>query len=210
MSCIKEQTNEVAVPKLDEMECTNSYSSTSSLTKDLEEDITQNENKSSLSSNILLPRNKIVTRSNKRSQESIVAQPLFTTPVKARISLNGTQNSCTSIVTKNPIISKLVLRKDIFVKSNVRYKSGIKRPSAPSSQNRINYTPDSCEKDETQTPVNGKKTYQNINFSYLQTSRTLQPPMPLNITTSAFGLKEDNSHRSMINSNKSVDETSKK
>uniref|UniRef100_A0A0N5BPX5 Uncharacterized protein n=1 Tax=Strongyloides papillosus TaxID=174720 RepID=A0A0N5BPX5_STREA len=76
--------------------------------------------------------------------------------------------------------------------------------------NRITYTPDNCKKDETQTPVTGKKTYQNINFSYLQTSRTLQPPMPLNRTTSAFGLRGDNSHGSIINSNKSLDETPKK
>uniref|UniRef100_A0A0K0FNI8 SET domain-containing protein n=1 Tax=Strongyloides venezuelensis TaxID=75913 RepID=A0A0K0FNI8_STRVS len=210
MSSIKEQTNEVAVPKLEEMECTNSYSSTSSLTKDLEEDVTQNESKLSISSNVLSPGNKILPCSNQKSQDSIIVQPLFGTPLNAGISLNDTQNSCTSIGINTPIGSQSVPRKGIFVKSIVRDKPDIKRPSAPSSQNRINYTPDNCKKNKSQTPVTGKKGYQNINFSYLQTSRTLQPPMPLNRTTSAFGLRGDDSHSSLVNINKSVDETPKK
>uniref|UniRef100_A0A0K0E053 Ras GEF n=1 Tax=Strongyloides stercoralis TaxID=6248 RepID=A0A0K0E053_STRER len=228
LSNIYRQNSEILLPVVEKMEYINSSTSntslSNSLSKDLEEDHTQNESKELQKSQSISSINKYISNLNKNQDDSIfgfknlqspISMSLNTAlsiqPESRNVSLNTTQNNSTSSELNNFVnlqpttpINKTP-EKCIIMKSAVRELPNIKRPKTPASLSKQILTPIRVNKDQTnenndKNNTDTKTPTNTTTFSYLQTSRILQTPSTIKRTNSAFGLRGDDFHSSTIKS----------
>ncbi|CEF63330.1 Hypothetical protein SRAE_1000159200 [Strongyloides ratti] len=223
---IDKQNSEIVLPLNEKMSYVNSSTSSTSLSnsssKDIEEDITQDESKELSITQYTSPVNKFIFNLNKNQDDSLMMYKNFQSPISANlstavsiatpsqnISLNNTQDDSRSSEFNNSLnlqpITPINITPDkcIIMKSVVRDLPDIKRPKTPASLGRQIVTPIRTEEnqvndDTIKQNLDRKSSNHNITVSYLQTSRILQTPASIKRTNSAFGLRGINSQSSIF------------